>query len=121
MDQPQHQKLEILKGGLMRAREFIKESPGFNAGGPSGTNFPRGYDLPSQMYQQGQRFSRPVSDFNMDPFDDNIVVHVERIDQRIEGGMTVRDSIVSYAKQLAVKPRELARVYNRFKAKFNIT
>ena len=73
------------------------------------------------MYQQGQRFSKPVTDFNMDPLDDNKMVHIERIDQRVAGGMTIDDAIRSYASQLAIKPNELAELYYKHKSKINIT
>ena len=105
----------------MRAKEFIKEDPGFHAGGPSGINFPRGYTIPNQMYPQGLRFSKPVSDFNMDPLDDNTLVHIERIDQRIEGGMSKEQAIKSYASQIAVEPMELVKLYSKYKSKTNIT
>ncbi len=105
----------------MRAKEFIKESPGFDAPGPSGTNYPRGYTIPNQMYPTVDRFDRSVSDFNVDPMDGNKLVHIERIDQRIAGGMSKEEAIKSYASQIAVDPMELVELYNKYSARFNIT
>lgn len=109
----------------MRAREFIKESPGMNAPGPDSgpavSNYPRGYQTPDQMYQSGARFSKQVTDFNMDPMDGSKMMHVDRIDQRIDGGMTEREAIESYANQIAVTPKELTSLYKGYKSRLNIT
>lgn len=105
----------------MRAKEFIKEDPGFDAGGPGVSDYPRGYSVPHQMYPMGNRFDKPVKDFNMDPMDTNTAVHVERIDQRIEGGMSAEQAINSYASQIAVDPNELAELYSKSKSRNNFT
>ena len=102
--------------------ELFKESPGFDARGPSGTNWPRWYNIPTQMYQQGQRFKKPVSDFNIDALDGTSkLVHVKRIDQRIDGGMTEDEAIRSYSNQIAADVNELTDLYRRSKAELNIS
>ena len=101
----------------MKAKDLI-ESPGFNAVGPSGTMYPRGYHIPNQMYPGRRGFEKPVSDFNVDPLTATpTTVHVRRIDQRIEGGMSKHEAIVHYAQEIAADPKELTQLYDDYMAR----
>jgi len=112
----------------VRAQEFIKlyESPGFDAGGYGGIRLPRGYDASAMtggMYQTGRRFgSKSVSDFNRDPLTaSSKKQHIDRIKQRIAGGMSEDEAIRSYAKQIAVDVDKLTKMYNDSKSRASIS
>lgn len=99
----------------------LKEYGGFLAVGPSGTQYPRGYD-PSQavggMYQ-GRRF-----DHNFDPFKDGPDpvpdrVHIEKIDQRVAGGMPLKKAIAARAKRVGMPYDEMKEIYNQYKGRHN--
>ena len=112
----------------MRAKDFIKlyESPGFNAPGPSGLNFPRGYNLSHMtggMYPTSARFGADKTiDFNKEPLTaTSKKIHVDRIEQRINGGMSEEEAISSYANQTSINVKELTVLYNRYKSRPSIT
>lgn len=80
--------------------------------------YPIGYHIPNQMYPGRRDFEKPVSDFNVDPLSDTpTTVHVRRIDQRIEGGMSKEEAIAHYAQQIAADPEKLAQIYDEYTAR----
>ena len=101
----------------MRAYEFIteeelNESPGFNADGPSGTMYPRGYNLQAigGMYR-----TRPSERkfFNKYPGEIHPREHVRAINDRIEGGMSFDDSLQARAKETEIDPKKLELIYKK--------
>ena len=95
----------------MRLKELLQESPGFNAVGPSGIRYPQGAD-PRHNYGDmypGQRFGRAGTD-PYEPVSDHI--HIEQINQRIEGGMPENQAIAAQAKKAGYSTREMIKIYN---------
>ena len=102
----------------MRAKEFMKEDPGFSAVGPSGTRYPMGAnpDLNFSGMYQGKRF-----DHNYDLYGDNIPepvpdrVHFKKIDQRVQGGMPLEQAVAARATRVGMSFEHMLQIYHQYK------
>lgn len=102
----------------MRAYEFIteelEESPGFNVPGPSGLNYPRGYNLQALggMYR-----TRPSDRnyFNRYQKEISPLEHIKAIDDRIKGGMSFDDAVEARAKEIGMDSKKIKLIYQKEK------
>lgn len=103
----------------MRAYEFIvnnlKESPGFNADGPSGTMYPRGFNLQGMGHGMYNMRSGDRKYFNQYPGEILPGEHIKAIDDRIEGGMSFDDAIQARAKEIGINANEIELIYKKEK------
>ena len=103
----------------MRAYEFIteeelKESPGFNVPGPSGLNFPRGFNLQALGGMYRTRPSKRKY-FNRHAGEILPGEHITAIDDRIEGGMSFDDAVQARANEIGMDPAEIKIIYQKKK------
>lgn len=96
----------------MRAKDFLKEDPGFHAAGPSGINFDPVQASNRGMVYTGARFNRYGAD-SPEPIPGYI--HSKQIDQRISGGMTEKEAIIAQAKKAGFSVKEMYKMYNDYK------
>lgn len=109
----------------MRAYEFLNEDPGFNAQGPSGTRFARGFDLSAAyggMYRAGTRFSDDdlIHEPQFDPENIPNITHYKKILSRIAGGMDEKQSINAYAKEIGMDINAMSNIFDEQKSKHNL-
>ena len=103
----------------MRAYEFIfeelEESPGFDASGPSGVNYPRGFNL--QAMGGGMYNMRPSKRKYFNRYPEEILPgdHIKAIDDRMEGGMSFDNAIQARAKEVKITTKELKIIYRKEK------
>ena len=91
------------------------------ARGPSGVNFPSGFDPRTDyggMHPSG-RFAGVLPD---SPSDSNIPTrqHVKMIDQRLDAGQSLRDAVAARAYKFGMDPQNLLKLYDDYKKKYSI-
>lgn len=88
----------------------IDESPGFDAGGPSGIRYPQGYNRQAinGMYPTGKAYPGPgPENFNRDTDNIHPFEHIQSIKDRIEGGMSFKQALQARANETGTDVNEL--------------
>lgn len=94
----------------------VDESPGFDAGGPSGIMFPRGYNRQAinGMYPTGIAYTGPgPENFNRDSDNIHPFKHIQSIKDRIEGGMSFKQALQAQANETGTDVNELIRIIKK--------